>query len=72
MRFEWDSRKAASNLKTHEISFEEAVTTFYDPLAATFADPEHSDEEDRFVTIGYSEKVDCLWSVMPIAAALFA
>lgn len=54
MRFEWDARKAASNLKKHLVSFEEAVTVFYDPLAATFADPEHSSEESRQVTIGYS------------------
>ena len=54
MRFEWDARKAASNLKKHRVSFDEAVTVFYDPLAATFADPEHSSEESRLVTIGYS------------------
>ena len=54
MRFEWDARKAESNLKKHGISFDEAVTVFYDPLAATFADLEHSDEENRFLTIGHS------------------
>ncbi len=54
MRFEWDARKATSNLKKHDVSFDEAATVFYDPLAATFADPEHSREESRFVTVGYS------------------
>jgi uncharacterized DUF497 family protein len=42
MRFEWDAEKAAENLKKHGVSFEEAVTIFYDPLAATFDDPDHS------------------------------
>jgi len=42
MRFEWDGGKAASNLKKQRVSFDEAVTVFYDPLAATFADPDHS------------------------------
>ena len=44
MRFEWDGTKAASNLKKHRVSFDEAVTVFYDPLAATFGDPDHSQE----------------------------
>jgi uncharacterized DUF497 family protein len=39
MRFEWDADKAAANLKKHRASFDEAVTVFYDPLAATFSDP---------------------------------
>ena len=42
MRFEWDGGKATSNLKKHRVSFDEAVTVFYDPLAATCADPDHS------------------------------
>ena len=54
MQFEWDPKKAKSNLKKHEVSFEEAVTVFYDPLSATFDDPDHSDDEFRFVTIGFS------------------
>ena len=54
MRFEWDADKAASNLKKHRVPFEEAVTAFYDPLAATFDDPEHSQEESRLITVGYS------------------
>jgi uncharacterized protein len=54
MRFEWDGTSATANLKKHRVSFDEAVTVFYDPLAATFADPDHSHEESRLVTIGYS------------------
>lgn len=56
MRFEWDGSKAASNLKTHRVSFDEAVTVFYDPLAATFDDPDHSDDESRLVMVGYSAR----------------
>jgi uncharacterized protein len=56
MRFQWDGSKAASNLKKHGVSFEEAVTLFYDPLAATFDDPDHSDDEKRLVTVGYSAR----------------
>lgn len=54
MRFEWDSQKAETNRRKHGVSFEEAATVFYDPLAATFGDERHSDDEQRFITIGYS------------------
>ena len=54
MRFEWDGSKAASNLKKHRVSFDEAVTVFYDPLAASFNDPDHSQDESRLITVGYS------------------
>ena len=54
MRFEWDSSKAAGNLARHGVSFEEAATVFRDVLSATGADPDHSFDEDRFVTIGVS------------------
>lgn len=56
MRFEWDRNKAAANLKKHGVSFEEAVTVFYDPLSATFDDPDHSDDETRLITVGYSAR----------------
>ena len=56
MRFEWDATKAAENLRRHGVSFEEAMTVFYDPLAATFDDPEHSFGERRFLTVGYSSR----------------
>ena len=54
MEFEWDRDKAAQNLEKHQVSFDEAVTVFHDPLAATFDDPDHSAGEQRFITIGYS------------------
>jgi len=54
VRFEWDPKKAKQNLKKHGVSFEEAVTIFYDPLSATFDDPDHSEDEYRYITIGFS------------------
>lgn len=56
MQFEWDPKKAIENLRKHGVSFDEAVTVFYDPFSATFDDPDHSIEEQRFITIGYSSK----------------
>ena len=52
--FEWDSAKAAENLKKHGIAFEEAVTVFADPLAKIFDDPDHSGKEPRELLIGHS------------------
>ena len=54
MRFEWDARKAATNLRKHGVSFGEAATTFFDPLSTTGDDPDHSAGERRFVTFGRS------------------
>jgi hypothetical protein len=54
MQFEWDREKAKKNHRKHKVSFDEAVTVFYDPLSATFNDPDHSISEQRFVTVGYS------------------
>lgn len=54
MRFEWDASKETANVKKHRVSFDEAVTVFYDPLAATFEDPDHSHDESWLVTVGYS------------------
>lgn len=54
MRFEWDRTKATSNAAKHGVTFDEAVTVFYDPLAATLGDPDHSTGELRMLTIGYS------------------
>ena len=56
MRFEWDGEKAKRNLKKHGVSFEEAVTVFYDPLSATFNDLDHSVDEYRYITIGLSSR----------------
>jgi hypothetical protein len=55
MEFEWDERKAATNLKKHGVSFHEAGTVFGDPMAITFQDPEHSENEHRFLTFGLSQ-----------------
>ncbi len=56
MQFEWDREKAKKNLKKHNVSFDEAMTVFYDPLSATFDDPDHSVGEQRYITIGYSSR----------------
>jgi uncharacterized DUF497 family protein len=56
LEFEWDDDKAKSNRKKHGVSFEEASTVFGDPLSRTIHDPVHSGEEDRFVTLGESER----------------
>ena len=54
MDFEWDPDKAARNLAKHGVAFADAATVFGDPLALTYADPDHSDDEDRFITFGHS------------------
>lgn len=54
MEFEWDTKKASSNLRKHQVSFEEASTALSDPMAATGADPDHSIGEFRYVTFGIS------------------
>ena len=48
MTFEWDERKAAANIKKHNVAFEEAASVFLDSLAITFPDPDHSVEESIF------------------------
>lgn len=55
-QFEWDPDKAAQNKRKHQISFEEASTVFADFLSATIPDPDHSDTEDRYITIGTSKQ----------------
>ncbi len=54
LRFEWDERKARDNLKKHGIAFQEAKSAFLDENARVISDPEHSDDEDRFVLLGLS------------------
>ena len=54
MEFEWDPGKAKSNRRKHGVDFTEAASIYGDPLALTFVDPDHSDDEDRFITIGLS------------------
>ena len=56
MIFEWNSRKAEANLRKHGVSFTEAGTVFGDDLAITVPDPDHSMDEDRFITIGWSNR----------------
>jgi len=56
VQFEWDPKKARQNIKKHGVSFDEAVTAFYDPLSATFVDPDHSVGEQRYITIGFSSQ----------------
>lgn len=56
MEFAWDEAKAASNLQKHDVSFSEAGTVFNDPYAITYDDPDHSSQEDRFITLGYSQE----------------
>jgi uncharacterized DUF497 family protein len=56
MRFEWDEEKAAQNLTKHNVSFAAAASVFGDPLSDTFDDPDHSEEEHRFLIIGTSEQ----------------
>jgi uncharacterized DUF497 family protein len=52
MNFEWDRDKAALNLEQHGVTFDEAASAFADPLSSTILDPDHSDEESRFVLMG--------------------
>jgi hypothetical protein len=52
--FEWDEDKAKKNFKKHGISFDEAQTVFYDDYARIIEDPDHSEDEDRFLILGFS------------------
>ncbi|MBI3823324.1 MAG: BrnT family toxin [Planctomycetes bacterium] len=54
--FEWDSTKAKRNLAKHGVSFDEAATVFRDKLAAIFPDPDHSDDEQREIIVGNSDR----------------
>ena len=56
MQFEWDTTKAAGNLIKHGVSFDEASSVFGDPLAVSIPDPDHSVDEDRFLTTGLSSE----------------
>ena len=60
MRFEWDEEKNKINIKKHGISFEEAKTVFYDDEALVRDDPEHSEDEERFVILGMSSRANLL------------
>ena len=56
MQLEWDAEKARRNLTKHGVSFDEAATVFSDPLAVTIHDPDHSQQEQRFLTTGLSKR----------------
>jgi uncharacterized protein len=56
MHFEWDRAKADVNRRKHKVTFDEAASVFYDPLSATFPDPDSSRTEGRLVTIGHSSR----------------
>lgn len=60
LRFEWDSQKAAVNAKKHGVSFEEAKSVFSDDNGKLIGDPDHSEDEDRFVLLGLSSTLRML------------
>jgi uncharacterized DUF497 family protein len=57
LRFEWEPQKASANLKKHGVSFEEAKSVFYDERARLISDPDHSEDEDRFILLGLSHSL---------------
>jgi uncharacterized DUF497 family protein len=63
MQFEWDPGKAAANLAKHQVSFEEPISVFEDPLATTVPDVEHSFDEERFLTTGVTsqQRIVIVW-----------
>ena len=56
MEFAWNPSKAANNLRKHGVSFPEAGTVFDDPFAVTYDDPDHSEQENRYITYGLSNQ----------------
>jgi uncharacterized DUF497 family protein len=60
IKFEWDESKNRANNKKHGISFEEALTVFYDDNARLIDDPDHSGEEERFILLGISAQLKLL------------
>ena len=60
IEFEWDLKKEKVNTKKHGVTFEEARSTFYDEHALQFFDPEHSEDEDRFILLGTSFKLNTI------------
>ena len=63
MDFKWDATKNKANQQKHGVSFEEASTVFYDPLAKLGHDPDHTDQEERYILIGHSNKNNLLFVV---------
>ncbi len=60
LRFDWDPKKSSANQKNHGITFEEAQSTFFDEWAILYDDPDHSEDEDRFLLLGMSVRVRIL------------
>ena len=60
LKFVWDNRKNKTNVRKHGVSFEEAQTAFYDEQSIVFFDPDHSEEENRFILLGISFKLRVL------------
>ena len=60
LQFEWDARKATANEKKHGISFEEARSVFFDERARLIDDPDHSEDEARFILLGLSSSLRLL------------
>ncbi|MCL2154457.1 MAG: BrnT family toxin [Leptospirales bacterium] len=60
MKIIWDKNKNKGNVRKHNVSFEEAETVFYDPNGKLIDDPDHSEEEDRFIILGLSKMLHLL------------
>ncbi|MGE0822683.1 MAG: BrnT family toxin [Candidatus Binatia bacterium] len=60
MEFEWDPKKEAKNIRRHKVTFSEAATVFGDTLSTTVPDPDHSEDEDRYIIIGLSQRARLL------------
>ena len=60
MEFVWDDQKAEENRRKHRVSFQESQTVFYDPEARLIYDPDHSQDEDRFILLGLSSALRIL------------
>ena len=60
LRFAWDKRKERANIKKHGVSFDEARAVFFDEKAIQYYDPDHSEDEDRFILLGISFKLRVL------------
>ena len=58
--FSWDPKKNTTNIKKHGVSFSEAQTIFYDENAIKYYDPDHSEDEDRFIMLGLSVQLRIL------------
>jgi len=56
MKFEWDLRKASGHLRKHGVSFDEAMTVFADWQSITISDPDHSEQEERCIIVGFPHK----------------